>query len=237
MDDHDSEHAHTEGRAAAGTDPRGILTFDAPLPPPLENRENSTQNADFTRRLYHPRGFTRKAIRSNEICCRTWVLSYQTGSKPSFRFPAAALAGDARPAPRNTTGGTRTVTTPQPEEQPTDADEVETVETLDQARKLRSENRSLRNGWPLLRRKSAAMRRARVPDNAPISRRQPLLFWSKAATSGALIPILSRASSMRNSARFPTIVWSKRRRRWRPKSRIWRDRRTRRRRLIGHWRV
>ena len=48
-------------RAIDGTDPRGALTFVEPLPPALEDAENATQNADFTRRLIAPRGFTRAA--------------------------------------------------------------------------------------------------------------------------------------------------------------------------------
>ena len=48
-------------RAKSGSDPRGVLTFSEPLPDPWQNAEDSTQSADFTRRLTHPRGFTRDA--------------------------------------------------------------------------------------------------------------------------------------------------------------------------------
>ena len=48
-------------KAIAGEDPRGVLTFVEPLPMVLEDAENATQNADFTRRLTAPRGFERAA--------------------------------------------------------------------------------------------------------------------------------------------------------------------------------
>ena len=48
-------------RAAAGTDARGWLVWDGPLPDDLQAQEDATQSADFTRRLTHPRGHQRDA--------------------------------------------------------------------------------------------------------------------------------------------------------------------------------
>lgn len=49
-------------RAANGSDPRGILAFDAPLPDPLQAAEDSTAVADKDRRrLLSPRGHERPA--------------------------------------------------------------------------------------------------------------------------------------------------------------------------------
>ena len=49
-------------RAAAGTDPRGWLTFSGPLPDDLARREDSTLVADRDKaRLFKPRGHTRPA--------------------------------------------------------------------------------------------------------------------------------------------------------------------------------
>jgi hypothetical protein len=49
-------------RAAAGTDPRGWLTWAAPLPNDLQRAEDSTAVADKDRRrLFKPRGHQRPA--------------------------------------------------------------------------------------------------------------------------------------------------------------------------------
>jgi hypothetical protein len=82
-------------RAAAGTDPRGILVFSW-LPTDLQSDEDSTQAADRERSNFHPRGFERPATdaeilllehlgyavpddlttfvtyRTRGIWCRTW---------------------------------------------------------------------------------------------------------------------------------------------------------------------
>ena len=50
-----------QARAAAGTDPRGWLVFDAPLPSDLQRAEDATQAADFARWTYRPRCFDRPA--------------------------------------------------------------------------------------------------------------------------------------------------------------------------------
>ena len=46
-------------KAAAGVDPRGWLTFSAPLPDPLQAAEDSTAVCDKDRRLLNPRGHER----------------------------------------------------------------------------------------------------------------------------------------------------------------------------------
>ena len=62
-------------RAAAGTDPRGILTFEY-LPPDLQRAEDSTAVADRDRaRLVNPRGHTRPA--SNAEIALLSHLGYQ----------------------------------------------------------------------------------------------------------------------------------------------------------------
>jgi hypothetical protein len=47
-------------RAAAGTDPRGILVFEY-LPGDMQRAEDSTAFADYDYRTYKPRGFEREA--------------------------------------------------------------------------------------------------------------------------------------------------------------------------------
>src|SRR5262245_47977905 len=55
-------------RAAAGSDPRGWLVWDAPLPDPLQAAEDSTAVADRDRqRLLSPRGHEREATETEQI--------------------------------------------------------------------------------------------------------------------------------------------------------------------------
>ena len=88
-----------QARAAAGTDPRGWLVWDGPLPDHLQRAEDSTAVADRDKaRLFMPRGHERPATAA-EIALLSH-LGYQTpdGLETVVSWPTRACRRRVWPA-------------------------------------------------------------------------------------------------------------------------------------------
>ena len=147
-------------RAAAGTDPRGWLVFDF-LPDDLQRAEDSRADAD--RAVMKPRGFSRPATLAERILLAhlgysplpadlTTVVDTPpsalapTGRNPIMTEPIEPTPGDHDARQSSFLIDEAADPTPAGEAhiQSSSSDSLDLPQNLDQARKLRSENRALR---------------------------------------------------------------------------------------------
>ena len=88
--DNDSRGRPTARKAAAGTDPRGILTFEY-LPDDLQRAEDSTLVDDRDKaRLFKPRGHTRPATSAELELLRHLGFTVDDSLETTVSWPSRA---------------------------------------------------------------------------------------------------------------------------------------------------